>query len=342
MSSRSSKSTLIASDAAIQHTTRSHHSSSSSPDGSMTFVSEDTPLLHDPNKLFHPEQPLLSQQDGESYLYSEEPPEKFLEFLYLTKSSIPVIIAYALQNSLQTTSVLIVGRISPEHLATAAFSYMFAMSTAWLIALGGTTALDTLCSSSFTGSKNPHELGILLQRAFVVLGAMYVLVAVLWWNSQPLFLMLGQEKGLARDSALFLRCLIPGGLGYIYFESVKKYLQAQGIMKAGTYVLTITVPLNVALNYLFVYTFEFGLVGAPFATGISYWLSFIGVLIYARFVNGWNAWGGWSKECLCRMGIFARLASLGVIQVGTEWVIHSLRLYILYRRLLTINILVGV
>ena len=84
----------------------------------------------------------------------------FSEFALLLKSSIPVILAYTLQNSLQTVSVLIVGRLSPEHLATAAFSYMFAMSTAWLIALGGTTALDTLCSSSFTGSKNPHELGI--------------------------------------------------------------------------------------------------------------------------------------------------------------------------------------
>lgn len=318
MNSSSSESSLIATGVAIQHTISSHHSSGSSPHGS---VSEETPLLIDSNKLPPPDQPLLSRQDGESYLYTEEPPATLPEFLYLSKSSIPVIIAYALQNSLQTLSVLIVGRISPGHLATAAFSYMFAMSTAWLIALGGTTALDTLCSSSFTGSKNPHELGILLQRAFVVLGAMYIVVAVLWWNSEPLFLLLGQEEGLSRDSALFLRCLIPGGLGYIYFECVKKYLQAQGIMKAGTYVLTITVPVNIALNYLFVYTLGFGLIGAPFATGISYWLSFFGVLVYARFVNGWDAWGGWSKECLCRMGIFARLAALGFIQVGTEWVI---------------------
>ena len=228
--------------------------------------------------------------------------------------------AYALQNSLQTTSVLIVGRISPSHLAAAAFSYMFAMSTAWLIALGGTTALDTLCSSSFTGSKNPYELGILLQRAFVVLGGMYFIVAILWWNSMPLFLMLGQEEQLARDSALFLRYLIPGGLGYIYFESIKKYLQAQGIMRAGTYVLLVTAPVNVGLNYMFVYTLGMGLVGAPLATGISYWLTFLGLVTYARLGKGWNAWGGWSTDCLCRMGVFAKLAGLGVIQVGTEWV----------------------
>jgi len=58
------------------------------------------------------------------------------EFWILFRGSLPVIIAYALQNSLQTVSVLIVGRLSPEALATAAFAYMFAMATGWLVALG--------------------------------------------------------------------------------------------------------------------------------------------------------------------------------------------------------------
>lgn len=156
------------------------------------------------------------------------------EFRILTKGSIPVILAYTLQNSLQTISVVIVGRGSPEDLATAAFSYMFAMSTAWLIGLGGTTALDTLCSSAFTGSHDPHDLGVLLQRAFITLGGFYVPVAVLWFFSEPVFKALGQGDQLSHDSARFLWCLIPGGLGYIYFECMKKYLQAQGRFSLGS------------------------------------------------------------------------------------------------------------
>jgi MATE family multidrug resistance protein len=151
------------------------------------------------------------------------------EFWLLLKDSIPVILAYTLQNSLQTVSVLIVGRSSPHNLAVSAFSQMFAMVTAWMIALGGTTALDTLASSSFTGSANKHDLGILLQRGFLVLGLLYVPVAILWAFSEPVFLLLGQDPQLSRDSASFLTCLIPGGLGYIYFEVMKKYLQAQGV-----------------------------------------------------------------------------------------------------------------
>lgn len=150
------------------------------------------------------------------------------EFWVLFKGSIPVVLAYALQNSLQTISVLIVGRLSPEALATAAFSYMFAMATGWLVALGGTTAIDTLASASFTGSKNRHDLGIILQRAFVVLLLFYIPITILWVCSAPLFRALGQEEYIARDSAKFLTVLAPGGIGYIYFEALKKYMQAQG------------------------------------------------------------------------------------------------------------------
>jgi len=45
------------------------------------------------------------------------------EFWLLFKGSIPVIMAYSLQNSLQTISVLVVGRLGPEALAVSAFCY---------------------------------------------------------------------------------------------------------------------------------------------------------------------------------------------------------------------------
>ncbi|CAL8578693.1 ethionine resistance protein [Xanthoria parietina] len=262
------------------------------------------------------------EEDGAYLLEESDAPTSrkvWTEFKILVKGSLPVILAYALQNSLQTISVVIVGRGSPEDLATAAFAYMFAMATAWLIALGGTTALDTLGSSTFTGSKDRHDLGILLQRSFIILGLFYIPVIALWTASEPLFRALGQSEQLSRDSQRFLCCLIPGGLGYIYFEAMKKYLQAQEIMRPGTYVLLITSPLNAGLNYLFVYTFRIGLLGAPIATGISYWLSFFLLVGYARFINGYECWGGWTRKCLQNTGTFSRLAFLGVLHVGTEW-----------------------
>jgi MATE family multidrug resistance protein len=90
-------------------------------------------------------------------------------------------------------------------------------------------------------------------------------------------------------------------------------------MRPGTYVLLITSPLNVGLNYLFIHTFHLGLIGAPLATGISYWASFLLLVLYARFVAGSDCWGGWSRACFHNIRTFAILAVLGVVHVGTEW-----------------------
>ncbi|KAI0540504.1 mate efflux family protein [Xylaria digitata] len=242
------------------------------------------------------------------------------EIWILTKAAIPVILAYTLQNSLQTASVLIVGRLSPEALATAAFSYMFAAASAWLVALGGTTALDTLASSSFTGSQDRHDLGILLQRGLFVFTILYAIIAVVWSFSEPLFRALGQEEFICIQSSRFLQTLIPGGLGYVWFEAMKKYLQAQEIYRPGTYVLLITSPLNIFLNWLLVYRLGIGLYGAPIATGISYWTSFLLLVAYAAFIRGHECWGGLTpKLAISHLWPFTRLALMGVIQVGTEW-----------------------
>jgi MATE family multidrug resistance protein len=137
------------------------------PDGKDAPPNERSALLPKPD----------DEEQGDVYDVEEGKKSKWhlilVEFWILFRGSIPVILAYTLQNSLQTVSVLIVGRLSPEALATASFCYMFAMATGWLIALGGTTAIDTLASATFTGSKDKTDLGVILQRSFIVLGLFY-------------------------------------------------------------------------------------------------------------------------------------------------------------------------
>lgn len=47
----------------------------------------------------------------------------------LVIDSIPVILSYILQNSIQTVSIVITGRLGPEELSAAAFSLMLAYVT---------------------------------------------------------------------------------------------------------------------------------------------------------------------------------------------------------------------
>lgn len=181
----------------------------------------------DPERDSDETSPLLAPSPHRTIDDSNRPESaKWLrEMWFLAKAAVPIILAYMLQNSLQTVSVLVVGRLSPEALSVAAFSYMFAMATAWLIALGGTSALDTLASSSFTRNKDKTSLGVLLQRGLLVLTGFYAVIVVIWCFAAPLFRALGQPEVICVGSARFLQLLIPGGLGYIWFECMKKYLQ---------------------------------------------------------------------------------------------------------------------
>lgn len=91
------------------------------------------------------------------------------------------------------------------------------------------------------------------------------------------------------------------------------------IMRPGTYVLCVTSPLSAGLNYLFVHTLKLGLLGAPLATSIGYWASFLLLALYASRSRARECWRPWSRDCLKNITTFARLSLLGIIHVGTEW-----------------------
>jgi MATE family multidrug resistance protein len=198
---------------------------------------------------------------------------------------------------------------------------MFASVTAWSIAFGTATALDTLCSQAWTGAKDKTLVGVHLQRALCILGLMFIPIAIVWWNCTKLLLSLNQDPLLAQHAGLFLRCLLLGAPAFIAFEAIKKFLQAQGIMQASTYVLMIVSPLNLLLNYTLVYLppFQLGFMGAPLATSFSYWLMLTLLICYIKFVKGSEAWGGWTVECLTGWWPFLKLSIPSLLMITAEW-----------------------
>ncbi|KIK65104.1 hypothetical protein GYMLUDRAFT_240421 [Collybiopsis luxurians FD-317 M1] len=242
-----------------------------------------------------------------------------------------VILSYTLQNSIQTISIVVTGRLGPHELSVAAFSLMLAFVTGksryfrWCVALGGTTALDTLGSQAFTGSNRPTDLSVHFQRCVLMLWVLLIPVCILWTFMEPVLLALGQQGDLARDVQTFLRLLIIGAPAYIGFESMKKYLQCQGIMRASTIILLVVSPINIGLNIGLVHYTSLGLFGSPIALTIVYWLAFLllGVMIAFSPTHRRNGtWGGLQFRAVLQWrscATFFRLALPGILMVGTEW-----------------------
>lgn len=166
---------------------------------------------------------------------------------------------------------------------------------------GLATSLDTLCSQAY-GSGHKHLVGLQLQRMTYFLWLLTFPVAVLFFFAEDILRMIVLEPRSAELAGLYLRIIIAGVPGFAAFESGKRFVQSQGLFVATTYVLLIAAPINIFVNWLLVWHFELGFIGAPIAVAFTQNLMPILLLLYVRFVNGSQCWGGFTKRALSNWG----------------------------------------
>lgn len=185
------------------------------------------------------------------------------ELRVLTSYSAPLIVTFLLQSSEQFSSVFSLGHLGSLELGAASLSTALAAITWFSVASGVITSLDTLCAQAY-GSGRKDLVGIHVQRCLLLLAIMFVPIIVIWMNTESLLLALRQQPELARLSGQYMKVFLIGAPGFAIFETLKRFLQAQGLMTASTYVLFISAPINVLLNYVLVWheTIGFGFLGA--------------------------------------------------------------------------------
>lgn len=183
---------------------------------------------------------------------------------------------------------------------------------------GLATSLDTLCAQAY-GSGYKHLVGLQCQRMTLFLLCLSVPVAMLWMSSEYILVHILPDPESARLAALYLKVSIFAIPGIVIFETGKRFLQAQGLFRATAYILIIASPINVFLHWLLVWRVGLGFVGAPIAAIITQNLLPVLLILYVRFVDGTQCWGGFSKRAFSNWRIIIRLALPGMIMVEAEW-----------------------
>lgn len=209
----------------------------------------------------------------------------YFEFKTLTASSIPLVATFLLQNSLSICSIFAVSHISSEALAGITLGAMSANITAIAAIAGLASSLDTFLPQAY-GAKKYHLVGLIFQRCCMLIFCCMFIVCLSWWIfAESILILILPDKEAAAYAAQYLKVASFGIPGYIFFETGKRFLQAQGIFDAPTYVLFICAPLNALMNYTFVWVLNFGYVGAPLAVSINYTLMAFGLYIYTIYTN---------------------------------------------------------
>ncbi|KAI9290538.1 MATE efflux family protein, partial [Neoconidiobolus thromboides FSU 785] len=243
------------------------------------------------------------------------------EIFYIISCAVPIILSTFTQFATPTLNLYSMGQFSALEVSSAALSNLFYNATANSLSLGMATALDTLCSQSFTGSSDKHQVGLHLQKGMIIQQLMLVPVYIIWWYSESILLLLKQDAEMAFLCGQYLRVMILATPPYIAFELLKKYLQAQKIMRAQTWVLLASLPVTFFLNYMLMWNpkTSIGFLGAPYTLLGSNWTLFIFMVLYINFIEGKECWGGWKEQSLKNWGVYIKLGLSGILMVCSEW-----------------------
>ncbi|KAJ2571796.1 ethionine resistance protein [Coemansia sp. RSA 1813] len=283
--------------------------------GESCGVDEATPLLHMP--LSELDLAIANNDTSESYVYAAK-----REIKWIASSSSLTTLTLFLEVSFYTVNVLSVGHLGAKELGAMTLAATSQMIIATAPTFGLLAAMDTFCSTAYTASRDKTLVGFHFQRGIISVCTLFVIAAPILWNSENILLLLKQDPEIAHFAGLYLRIHILSMLPFVLFEATKRYLQAQGIMRAGTIVTMIVAPIHWINSYVFVRSSRFGIgfVGAPVINVFSNCLLLIGILLYARNSRATETWGGWKLSAFHNMWAYYRLAIPAVITLCCDWI----------------------
>ncbi|KAH9453472.1 hypothetical protein Pst134EA_024344 [Puccinia striiformis f. sp. tritici] len=243
------------------------------------------------------------------------------EFLLLLKYAVPIIGTHLLENTLMLVSIVSVGHLGTNELAAASMANITLNCSSLSVIVGFASALDGLCSQSYTsGGLEASTLSAL--RTAVLLGGLMIPQGLLLWNIHPVLIFLRVDPTLADMAACSLRMLLWSLPGYATFEISRRWLQAQAIIYPPTCILLLVSPLNAILSYLFIWgpeSLQLGFIGAPVATVISFNLMGLSCFLYCARVAGQQGWPGCDRRALRDLGPNFCLGLSGFTTLASEW-----------------------
>ena len=232
--------------------------------------------------------------------------------------TLPLLLTFLLQNSLTLTSVFTVGHIGTNELGAVSLGGMTASITGYAVYQGLATALDTLCAQAY-GSGQKKLVGLQVQRMIWCLWVVTIPIAILWGFGTHIIAAIVPERDIAEMAGKYLQVLIIGAPGYAAFEAGKRFVQAQGLFHITLYVLLVCAPLNVFLQWFFVWRLEWGFIGCPIAIVIVETLMPILLLFYVRVVDGMQCWPGFTFKAFRNWSPMIRLAVPGLLMILAEF-----------------------
>uniref|UniRef100_A0A4W5JLK4 Solute carrier family 47 member 3 n=1 Tax=Hucho hucho TaxID=62062 RepID=A0A4W5JLK4_9TELE len=213
------------------------------------------------------------------------------ELYHVLRLTGPLLVSRILNFLLPFVITIFCGRLGNAELAGYALGSAVINVTTTATGYGLALACDTLVSQTF-GSNNLHRVGVILQRAMLILLLFCLPCWGLLINAHNILLAINQEQEVARIAQLYVMLYLPA-VPYIYTCSERPqslqhhqasstmktkelskqamflhqlqtaYLQNQGIILPQMYTAAAANLINLAVNYILLFSLEMGVMYCP-------------------------------------------------------------------------------
>ena len=182
---------------------------------------------------------------------------------------------------------LMVARFSEMHLAAIAIGSSVWISL-FLFGLGLIMAIGPLVAQ-FYGAKDFDAIKPVISQGFILASIIALITFILMRNFLPIYLFFGIGSMTAELAQAYLDGLSIGVFPAFYYHVVKQASEGMGQTIPILIVMVCCLPVNLCLNYLFIYGGlgipSFGVEGCGFGSGIVFWIMFGLLITYSKFIS---------------------------------------------------------
>ncbi|MDU6924432.1 MdtK family multidrug efflux MATE transporter [Franconibacter helveticus 513] len=209
----------------------------------------------------------------------------FIEARQLLALAIPVILAQIAQTAMGFVDTVMAGGYSATDMAAVAIG-----TSIWLPAIlfgHGLLLALTPTVAQLNGSGRRERIAHQVRQGFWLAGMVSVLVMVVLWNAGYIIhSMHNIDPQLADKAVGYLRALLWGAPGYLFFQVARNQCEGLARTKPGMVMGFIGLLVNIPVNYIFIYGHfgmpELGGIGCGVATASVYWVMFFSMLFYVK------------------------------------------------------------
>lgn len=200
----------------------------------------------------------------------------------IIKLAIPMIIAMSVTTIYNLTDAIWVSGIGSDALAAVGFVFPFffiALAISNGLGIGGGAAISRrIGSNDKKGADNVAAHTIILM---LIISIFFTILLFIF--AYDIFSLLGAGKTLAM-ATLYARIISIGTIAIFFSFIATALLRAEGDAKRAMHAMALGAGLNIALDPVFIYTFDLGVAGAAWATIFSMSVSTL-LLFYWLFLK---------------------------------------------------------